>query len=92
MHGVEISEIAPSCIDDINRMCVMPGSDHEAALAALKESADAHRQAAAMGARVFGAFMEGVEPVGRIEIMPIEGSAGSDGRRRPLGTQMPRGA
>ena len=72
MHGVEVREIAPSSIDDINKMCVMPGSSHEAALAALKESADAHRQGEAMGARVFGAFVEGGEPVGRIEIMPIE--------------------
>jgi len=72
MHGVEVREIAPSFIDDINKMCVMPGSSHEAALAALKESADAHRQGEAMGARVFGAFVEGGEPVGRIEIMPIE--------------------
>lgn len=30
------------------------------------------RKASAMGARVFGAFLEGGEPVGRIEIMPIE--------------------
>ena len=72
MHGVEVREIAPSSTDDINKMCVMPGSSHEAALAALKESADAHRQGEAMGARVFGAFVEGGEPVGRIEIMPIE--------------------
>ena len=72
MHVVEVREIAASSIDDINKMCVMPGSSHEAVLAALKESADAYRQAAAMGARVFGAFVEGGEPVGRIEIMPIE--------------------
>jgi len=72
MRRVGISEIAPSCIDDINTMCVMPGSEPDASSAVLKESADAHRQAAAMGARVFGAFLEGGEPVGRIEIMPIE--------------------
>ncbi len=51
MHGVEIREIAPSSIDSINKMCVMPRSSYEAALAALKESADAHWQAAAMGQR-----------------------------------------
>jgi GNAT superfamily N-acetyltransferase len=72
MHGIKIREIAPSCMNDINKMCVMRGTSPEAALAALKESADAHWQAAAMGARVFGAFVEGGEPVGRIEIMPIE--------------------
>jgi len=72
MYPVKIREIAPSCIDDINIMCVMPGSEPDASSAVLKESADAHRQAAAMGARVFGAFLEGGEPVGRIEIMPIE--------------------
>ena len=72
MRRVEISEIAPSCIDDINTMCVMPGSEPDASSAVLKESAGAHLQAAAMGARVFGAFLEGGEPVGRIEIMPIE--------------------
>lgn len=72
MRRVEISEIAPSCIDDINTMCVMPGSEPDASSAVLNESAGAHRQAAAMGARVFGAFLEGGEPVGRIEIMPIE--------------------
>jgi len=72
MRGVEIREIAPSSIDDINKMCVMPGSSHEATLAVLKESADAHLQGAAMGARSFAAFLEGGDPVGRIEIMPIE--------------------
>ena len=72
MHGVEVREIAPSSIDDINKMCVMHGTSHEASIAVLRESADAHRQGAAMGARVFGAFQEGGEPVGRIEIMPIE--------------------
>ena len=72
MHGVEVREIAPSSTDDINKMCVMHGTSHEASIAVLRESADAHRQGAAMGARVFGAFLEGGEPVGRIEIMPIE--------------------
>jgi len=72
MHGVEVREIAPSSTDDINKMCVMHGTSHEASIAVLRESADAHRQGAAMGARVFGAFQEGGEPVGRIEIMPIE--------------------
>lgn len=39
MRGVEIREIAPSSIDDINKMCVMPGSGHEAALAVLPQNA-----------------------------------------------------
>ena len=63
--------------DSINTMCVMPGSEPDASSAVLKESAGAHLQAAAMGARVFGAFLEGGEPVGRIEIMPIEAAPNS---------------
>ncbi|MDK2931755.1 MAG: Acetyltransferase domain [Bacillota bacterium] len=72
MHGVEVREIAPADMDDINKMCVMPGSEPRAVLDVLRESAEAHRKAAAIGAKVFGAFLGGVEPVGRIEIMPIE--------------------
>lgn len=71
MHGVEIREVVPADIDDINRMCVMPGSESEAVFDVLRESAEAHRQAALLGARVFGAFLQD-EPVGRIEVMPIE--------------------
>jgi hypothetical protein len=72
MQRVRISEIAAPDMDNINRMCVMPGSDSETTLTALRESLEAHRQASPMGAKVFGAFLEGGEPVGRIEIMPVE--------------------
>ena len=62
MHGVEVREIAPSSTDDINKMCVMHGTSHEASIAVLRESADAHRQGAAMGARVFGASRKEASP------------------------------
>jgi hypothetical protein len=63
MQRVRISEIAASGIDNINKMCIMPGSEPEAVLSILMESQEAHRQAAAMGAKVFGAFLEGGEPL-----------------------------
>jgi|LSQX01.1.fsa_nt_gb GNAT superfamily N-acetyltransferase len=72
MQRVRISEIAAPDIANINKMCIMPGSEPEAVLGILRESREAHTQAAAMGAKVFGAFLEGGEPVGRIEIMPVE--------------------
>lgn len=72
MQRVRISEIAASGIDRISKMCIMPSSELEAALSILRESQEVHRQAAAMGAKVFGAFLEGGEPVGRIEVMPVE--------------------
>ncbi len=68
MTGFEVREIAPAGIDAINAMCVMPGSDPGEVL---RESAEAHRLSAALGAKVFGAFVGG-EPVGRLEAMPIE--------------------
>jgi GNAT superfamily N-acetyltransferase len=71
MNRVKICEIAPSDIDSINKMCIMPDSEPEVTLGILRESREAHNQAAAMGARVFGTFLE-EGPVGRIEIMPIE--------------------
>ncbi len=71
MQRVRISEIAAPDIDNINRMCIMPGPKPEVILSILRESRKAHRQAAAMGAKVFGAFLDEGEPVGRIEIMPV---------------------
>jgi len=40
-------------------MCIMPGSEPEAVLSILGESREAHRQAAVVGAKIFGAFLEG---------------------------------
>ncbi|MGQ9778437.1 MAG: GNAT family N-acetyltransferase [Bacillota bacterium] len=68
MANVTFREVSPDDIDDINVMCMMPGSKDPCAL---RESAEARLRAAAMGAKVFGAFLHG-EPVGRIEMMPIE--------------------
>lgn len=48
---------------ELNKMCIMPGSEPEAVLSTLRESREAHRQAAAMRAKVFGAFLEGGEPL-----------------------------
>ena len=71
MHRVKICEIAPSDIDSINEMYIMPGSEPEATFDILRERRKSHNQAAAMGAKVFGAFLDEGEPVGRIEIMPV---------------------
>jgi len=65
---VTFRQINPDHIGDINAMCVTSGSDMPDVL---RESAQAHLRAAAMGAKVFGAFIDG-QPVGRIEVMPIE--------------------
>lgn len=71
MHRVKICEIAPSDIDSINEMYIMPGSEPEATFDILRERRKSHNQAAAMGARGFGAFLE-EEPVCSIKIMHIE--------------------
>lgn len=68
----EVRQVPAAAIDEVNRMCLPRGVKEGPALnAVLRESAAAHARAEAMGARVFGAFMEG-RPVGRIEVMPIE--------------------
>jgi len=68
----EVRQVPAAAIDEVNRMCLPQGVKEGPALnAVLRESAAAHARAEAMGARVFGAFMER-RPVGRIEVMPIE--------------------
>lgn len=68
----EVRQVPAASIDEVNRMCLPRGVKEGPALnAVLRESAAAHARAEAMGARVFGAFMEG-RPVGHIEVMPIE--------------------
>lgn len=68
----EVRMVPAAAIDEVNRMCLPQGVKEGAALeAVLRESAAAHARAEAMGARVFGAFLEG-GAVGRIEVMPIE--------------------
>lgn len=66
--NVEIQEVTPCTIQRLNTMCVAPNSDPGDVL---EESTKAHERAAALGARVFGAFL-GEKPVGRVEVMPIE--------------------
>lgn len=68
---VRMREILPEEIDGLNTMCVPPGVGADGISRLLGESAAAQKRAAAMGARVFGAFLGG-EPVGRVEVMPIE--------------------
>ncbi|MEW6243599.1 MAG: GNAT family N-acetyltransferase [Bacillota bacterium] len=68
MEVFRIEEVGADHIDSVNRMCTVPGSDPESVL---WESREAHRQAAALGARVFAAF-QGGEPVGRTEVMPSD--------------------
>lgn len=65
---VEIQEVTPDAIERLNAMCVAPNSDPGDVM---KESTKAHERAAALGAKVFGAFLDG-KPVGRVEVMPIE--------------------
>ena len=71
MAHVRIHEILPEEVHDLNVMCVPPGVGSDEVSRLLEESVSAQRRAAAMGARVFGAFLGG-EPVGRVEVMPIE--------------------
>ncbi|MDI6895340.1 MAG: GNAT family N-acetyltransferase [Bacillota bacterium] len=68
----EVREVPATAIDEVNRMCLPHGvKDGPALEAVLRESAAAHARAAAMGARVFAAFLAG-KAVGRIEVMPVE--------------------
>lgn len=60
--------MAPGDIDSMNAMCVMPGTEPAGIM---EESTRIHRRVAAMGVRTFGAFCNR-EPVGRMEIMPVE--------------------
>lgn len=68
----EVRKVPAAAIDEVNRMCLPHGVKEGPALeAVLRESAAAHARAEAVGARVFGAFLEG-RAVGRVEVMPIE--------------------
>ncbi|MEW6227679.1 MAG: hypothetical protein AB1700_06215 [Bacillota bacterium] len=71
--NVEIQEVTPDAIERLNAMCVAPGSDPGDVL---EESAKAHERAAALGAKVFGAFLDG-KPVGR----KVRHTGGSPTRR-----------
>ncbi|MCR4402196.1 MAG: GNAT family N-acetyltransferase [Firmicutes bacterium] len=71
MESVRLGEIMAEDIDSLNQMCVPSGVCADELSKLLQESRAAQLHALEMGARVFGAFLEG-EPVGRVEVMPIE--------------------
>lgn len=75
MAEITAGEVSPAQFEQLNAMCVPSGpaaqAAHSAIQSAIKESAEALRQASVLGLRAFGAFMDS-EPVGRLEVSPIE--------------------
>lgn len=72
MNTAEIREITPEGIGAMDPICAHDSGATAAWYGgAVQESADLCRRTAVLGRRVFGAFREGGQVVGRVETMPI---------------------